>query len=102
MCFIRCRQHFVALVDHLLRLSVMHLMWRKQAKAGMVMLVVVPVEKGATKGLSVLQATETVRKFRPVLERLELRFRVRIVIARPRATVSFRDAESRQQLRHHL
>ncbi len=102
MCCICCRQRLIELLYHHLGVTVVLLVRRKQAKAGMVMPVVVPVEKGATKGLCVFQASKAVRKFRSILERLEMGFRVRVVIVRSRTAMRSCDAETGQELRHHL
>lgn len=51
----------------------------------MTVLGVVVVEELATEGSGVLDATEALGKLRAVLQRLELRFGVRIVVGHVRA-----------------
>ena len=53
---------------------------RHQADPGVVMLVVVVAEEITAESAGVLNASEAFRKLRAVLHRLELRFRVRVVI----------------------
>ena len=76
---VRRGEHGTALGDALLRQADVHVMGRQQAEAGVVMLGVVPGEEGLAVGPRVLDRAEAVRERRPVLERLELRFRKRVV-----------------------
>ena len=48
----------------LVGLTVVHLVGRHQADAGMVMVLIVPIEEAATERLGVLDAAEALRKLR--------------------------------------
>lgn len=64
----------------------------QQAQTRVVVLFVVPDEEPPARGLCVLQAAKLVGEVRSVLERLELRFGIGVVIALSRPAVSFRHA----------
>jgi hypothetical protein len=68
----------------------------------MVVLPVVPVEKGNTEGTGVFDGTKTGRKLRSILEGLELRFRIWVVIARMGTTMGLRDPQIGQEKGHRL
>ena len=74
------------------RAAVVHVGRREIAEAAVMMGVVVPREQILADPARVVERRESVRKLRPVLERPELRFRKRIVIAHAR-TESARLAE---------
>ena len=61
------------------------------------MLVVVPVEELAAERARVLDALEAFRELRPVLERLELRFGVGVVVGDVRPAVGLGDAQIGEQ-----
>ena len=73
-----------------------------QADAAVAVLVVVPVEEALTVRASVLERAEARGEVGPVLQGLELRFRVRVVIRDMRAAVGAGDIEIDQQLRDGL
>ena len=78
-------------------LTVMDLIWRHQADAGMVMLLIVPVEEAAAERLSILDAAEALWELRLVFHGFEVAFRERIVVGGVRAAVRFGDAEIGEQ-----
>ena len=61
-------------------LTVMHLIGRHQADAGMVMLLIVPIEEAAAECLGILDAAEAPWKLRLVFHGFEVAFRERIVV----------------------
>ena len=46
----------------LVGLTVVHLIWRHQADASMVVILIIPIEEAAAEGLRVLDAAEPLRK----------------------------------------
>jgi len=66
---------------------------RVQGDAGMVMLSVVPVEKGPAENAGILNRAESVREIGPVLHRSELGLREWIVVGDVRSRVSLGHAE---------
>ncbi len=72
MELIRDVEHRLTLLQDAFCLPVVHHRWREQAQAGMAMLFVVPTKKSLTESTAVLQASETVRELRPILQRAEL------------------------------
>src|ERR1039457_6231106 len=52
----------------------------EQAQPGVAVFLVVPAEKSLRKSAAVLNASETIRELRPVLQGAELAFRIRIVV----------------------
>jgi hypothetical protein len=58
----------------------MHLIGCHQADAGMMMLLIIPIEEVAAECLGILNAAEALWKLRLVLHRFEVAFRERIVI----------------------
>ena len=66
--------------DPLLGPAVMHIGGRQQPKARMVVRGVVPREEDVAVGSRVLDRAEPLGEGRPVLQRLELRFRERVVV----------------------
>ena len=84
MLLVSVAQNLVALLDHMFSLPSMNLSGRKQNKTRMVMMMVVPVKELASPSASVFDGVEMSRKIRPILHRLELRFRKRVVIRRVR------------------
>ena len=61
-------------------LTVVDLVGRHQADAGMVMVLIVPIEEAAAERFGVLDATEALRKLGLVFHGFEVAFRERIVI----------------------
>ena len=57
-----------------------HVVGREQPEAAVVMFCVVPGEEDVPVGPSVLDGAEPLRKRRPILQRLELRLRERVVV----------------------
>ena len=62
---------------------------RHQAKAGMMVLVVVPLKEGLAEPASVFDGAEAIREARAVFEGAELAFRIRIVVGDMRAADGF-------------
>jgi hypothetical protein len=83
-------------------LAVMHLIGRHQADAGMVMLLIVPIEEAAAERLGILDAAEAPWKLRLVFHGFEVAFRERIVVGGVRSAVRFGDAEIGEQKRRGL
>jgi hypothetical protein len=81
----------------LVGLTVVHLVGRHQADAGMVVVLIVPIEEAAAERLGVLDTAETLRKLRLVFHGFEVAFRERIVIGGVRPAVGFGDAEIGEQ-----
>src|SRR4029077_10142525 len=73
-------EHFLALPQNVFRLAIVHHRRRKQAQAGVAMFLVVPTKKSLTESSAILNAPETVRELRPILQGAELAFRVRVVV----------------------
>ena len=73
--------------DALLRPAVMHIIRRQEPKARMMVLGVVPGEEEVAVGSRVLDRAEPLRERRPVLQRLELRFREWVVVGYVRSRV---------------
>ena len=73
-------QDFLASLDDLGRFPVVQRRRRQQADAGVIMLVVVPLEEPTTEAKRVFVPTETIGELGPVLHCLELTFGKRIVI----------------------
>src|SRR5660397_113444 len=80
----------------------MHLIGRHQADAGMMMLLIIPIEEVAAERLGILNAAEALWKLRLVLHRFEVAFRERIVFWGMWPTVGFGDAEIGEQERRGL
>ena len=66
---------------------------RHQAKAGVVVLVVIPLEEGLAEAASVSDRTDAIRETRPIFQSAELAFRIRIVVRDMRSAVGFDDAQ---------
>ncbi len=97
------------LIEHLLaggvepqRLAGVHGRRRHVADAGVAMGVVVPGEEPLTERTGVFDGVKACREVGLVLQGLELRFRVRIVIADMRPAVASGDTEIGEQKRHGL
>ena len=80
----------------------MDLVRRHQGDAGMMMLLIVPIEEAAAERLGVLDAAEALGELRLVLHGLEVTFRERIVVRGVRTTVGPGDAEIGEQHRRGL
>ena len=65
-------------------------------------LAIVPMKKLPAESSAILQTPKPRRKFRPVLHRLELALRIRIVIGYMGTTVGLGHSQVRQQQRHRL
>ena len=77
----------------------MHLVWRHQSDAQMMMIAIVPVEELTAKSLGVLDAAEPFGKLWLIFHRLEVAFREGIVIGGIGPAVRFGDAEIGEQER---
>ena len=66
---------------------------RQQAKTGVVVLVVVPMEEGLAEAASVFDGAEAVWETRAVFQGAELAFRIRIVVGDVRTAVGLDDAQ---------
>jgi hypothetical protein len=60
--------------------AVMDLIGRHETNAGMVMLLVVPIEEAAAEGLGILDAAEALWKLGLVFHGFEVAFRERIIV----------------------
>ena len=80
--------------DALLGQAMMNVGRRQQAEASVTMFGVVPGEEDAAVGPDVLDRAEPLGECRPVLQRLELRLRERVVVGDVRAGMSLGDAEA--------
>ena len=65
----------------------------QQPQAPVMVLVVVPMEEGATKIQAVFVGSEAVREFGAILHRFELTLRIGVVIAHIRPGKAFRDPQ---------
>ena len=70
---------------------------RHQAKTGVVVLMVVPLEEGLAEAASVFDGAEAVRETRAIFKGAELAFRIRIVVGDMGPAVGFDDAQIGQQ-----
>ena len=86
--------------EHLLCLPVMEHLRGEQADARVPVFLVVPSEKGLAESPGILNAAETFREIRPILEGLELRFRKGVVVAGVGSAVRFGDAQIGQEEGH--
>jgi hypothetical protein len=77
---IRRGEHGGALGHALLGQAEVHIVGREQPEAAMVMLGVVPGEEDVPVGPGVWERAKPLRERGPILQRLELRFRERIVV----------------------
>ena len=71
--------------------TIMHLLGRHHRDAAVAMFFVIPSEKVLAEATSVLDSAKASWELRTVLQRSELSFRVRVVIADMRAAVGFGD-----------
>ena len=76
--------------EHLPCLPIMEHLRGEQADARVPVLLVVPSEKSLAESPGILNAAETFREIRSILEGLELRFRKGIVVAGVGSAVRFR------------
>jgi hypothetical protein len=95
-------EHGLTLGDNLGGLAVVDHGGREQAEPGVVMIVVVPEKEGLAEAARVFDRAEALRKVRPVFQRTELAFRIRVVVGDMRAGMRFDDAEVGQQMGHGL
>src|SRR2546425_33541 len=80
MCGVRCRQDLGTGHEARLCQTVVDVVGREQAEAGVAVLGVVPGEKDLAVRASILDRAEALREVRPVFQRLELRLRERVVV----------------------
>ena len=64
----------------LVGLTVVDLVRRHEADAGMVMILIIPIEEAASEHLRVLDAAKPLRKLRLIFQGFEVAFRERIVV----------------------
>ena len=83
------RQGRLALSGHLIGTPGVDIGRREQRDSRVTMLMVVPVEEGLAVGTRVFDADEACRDVGAVLQRLELRLRVRVVVGGVRGAVQF-------------
>src|SRR5215472_8766803 len=93
-------EHCLPLLQDAFCLSVVHRRRREQAQAGMPVLLVIPTKKSLTESTTVFEASETVRELRPILQRAELAFRIRVVVRNMRTAVCFGHPQIGQQEGH--
>ena len=94
-----CGEHGGALSLHGGSLAEVHRRRRHVTDAGVVMPVVVPDEEATQVSTRVLYAVEARGEVRPVLERLELRLRERIIVGNPRPRERRRHPEIDERFR---
>ena len=94
---VRSGEHGRPRGDALLGEAVMHVGGRQQAEPGVMVLGVVPGEKDVAVGPRVLDRTEPLGEGRPLLQRLELRLRERVVVGDVWACMSLGHAEIGEQ-----
>ena len=87
MCGIRCRQNLLPLLQNYFRLPMMHDRRREESQACVMMRLIVPREEGLRPRARVEQTPEAFWIARAILQGLELRFGIRIVIRHMRARV---------------
>lgn len=68
-------------------LSVVDLVWGRQAESGVVVVLVIPGEERPAERLGVLDASEAAGEFRLIFECLEVGFRERVVVGGVRPAV---------------
>ena len=91
------KKRFLARSKDLFGFAVMDDRRHQQSDSRVMMLVVVVVKKLAAEFSGILNASESIRKLRAVLHRLELRFRVRVVIGNMRSRVALDHAQVTEQ-----
>jgi hypothetical protein len=79
--------------EELRSLAIMDGFGREQSYSRVAMFLVVPGEKLLRKSTGVFDSTEALREIRAVLERLELRFRERIVVTGMRPAMGFSNSQ---------
>jgi len=92
----------LALLEYLSGAPIMHIGWGQQLNPAMVVMIVVPVKKTQAPASSIWRTTKASWKIRAVLQGLELRFRIRIVIGNIGARMGFGHTQIGQQHRHGL
>src|SRR5436190_2883120 len=70
--------------------------------ARMAVVAVVPAEEASAEGAAIFNRAETIRELWSVLERLELSFRIRIIVGAMRTRVALGDAQVGHEQRHGL
>ena len=85
-------EHGLASGKHCFSLAMMHRRGRQQAEAPVMVLVVLPLKELRAEVLGVFETVEAIGELRPVLERLKLTLRVRIVVRDIRAAMRLDDA----------
>ena len=92
-------QHRLARGVERASLAGMHRRRRHIAYPGMTMLTVVPGEEALAERTCMLDRVKSRREVRSVFERLELRLRVRVIVAYVRAAMALGDTQIAQQQR---
>jgi len=86
-----------ALIGYRFGFAVMNHFRSQQPDSAMAMFGVIPRKELLAKSAPILDGAEAVGKTRAILQRLKLRFRIRIIIGYMRAAVTLCNAEIRQQ-----
>src|SRR6185503_1597139 len=76
--------------------------WRVQAQARVMVFVVVPAEEALAERAAVFDRTEAFWELRSILERLKLRFGIRVVVRTVRTGVALGDAQIGEEQGHRL
>ena len=100
MGLVRCHQDLLPGCDRLRRLTTMNGCRREQSDPSVMMLMVVPLKERTRPGASIGQTAELGWKARPIFQRLELTFRIRIVVGDVRPRMGLGYTQVGQQLRH--
>src|SRR5262245_3802832 len=96
------QQYLLPCCDRLRRLATMNGCRREQSNPTVMMLMVIPLKEWTRPRALIRQAAELGRKAGPIFQRLELTFRIRIVVGDVRPTMGLGDAQVGQQLRDTL
>src|SRR5687767_3347225 len=99
MGFVRCHQYLLPCRDRFRRPAVMNSRWREQSDPTVMMLMVVPLKERTCPHAGIRQAAELGWKVRPIFQRLELRFRIRVVVGNVWSRMGLGHAQVAEQLR---
>ena len=91
-------QDLIALIVDDLCHVIVHSCRRHVADPGVPMVIVVPSKERLAEGTRFVQRVEPLGEAWPILHRLELRFRVRVIVGRVRAAMAFDDVEIDKQI----
>jgi hypothetical protein len=90
---VRGGEHVLAMRPHRRGLADVHDGGREEAEPTVMLFVVVPAEEILPERTAILDRPEAFGKLRTILERLDLRFRKRIVVRHLRPAVRFHHAQ---------